>query len=147
MHEVHKEQERHSGLILHQIVPHQVQPQILAPEKKQDVHSSGQITIFHQARFPWNSRGFPFQNAIFWGVSGRVEVAIIWPVSFHLSAFWESGSLTFTTCFLWMREAPGRCGHDMFCSDIFSPTYSQKPSNFRAIFCDNCLFRDFVNHF
>ena len=27
----------------------------------------GQIIIFHQARFPWNFGGFPFQKATFWG--------------------------------------------------------------------------------
>ncbi len=31
--------------------------------------SSGQIIIFHQPRFPWNSRGFPLQKATFWGKS------------------------------------------------------------------------------
>ena len=34
---------------------------------------SGQIIIFHQPRFPWNSRGFPFQNATFLGEIGRVN--------------------------------------------------------------------------
>ena len=29
-------------------------------------------------RFPWNSRGFPFQKATFWGPR-LCEVAIIWP--------------------------------------------------------------------
>ena len=28
---------------------------------------SGQIIVFHQPRFPWNSRGCPFLNASFWG--------------------------------------------------------------------------------
>ena len=39
---------------------------------------SGQIIIFHQPGFPWNSRGFPFLNATFWG-ENSCEVTIIWP--------------------------------------------------------------------
>ena len=34
--------------------------------------------IFHQPGFAWNSRGFPFQNATFWGPRS-CDVAIIWP--------------------------------------------------------------------
>ena len=41
-------------------------------------HDSGQLIIFHQPRFPWNSRGFPFLNATFFGVRS-CEVVIIWP--------------------------------------------------------------------
>ena len=33
---------------------------------------SGQIIIFHQPRFPWNVRGFPFQLATEIGGPGRV---------------------------------------------------------------------------
>ncbi len=33
--------------------------------------------IFHQPRYLWNSRGFPFQKATFWG-ENSCEVAIIW---------------------------------------------------------------------
>ena len=33
---------------------------------------SGEIIIFHQPGYPWNSRGFPFQNATFW------EKSVVW---------------------------------------------------------------------
>ncbi len=39
---------------------------------------SGQIIIFQQPRYPWNSQGFPFPNATFWGPRS-CEVAIVWP--------------------------------------------------------------------
>ena len=39
---------------------------------------SGQIIIFHQPRFPWNSRGFPLLFTTIWG-ENSCEVAIIWP--------------------------------------------------------------------
>ena len=46
-----------------------------------EVYKSGQIIIFHQPRFPWNSRGFPETSATFWGPRSG-EVAIIWPEEF-----------------------------------------------------------------
>ena len=42
------------------------------------LHVSGQIIIFHQPRFPWNFRGFTFQNATFLGANRSCEVIIIW---------------------------------------------------------------------
>ena len=46
----------------------------------------GQIIIFHQPGFPWNSRGFPLQFTTIWGKSvvwGRYNLTrrIVWPSS------------------------------------------------------------------
>ena len=41
--------------------------QLSTSVKKNLTLLSGQIPIFHQPRFFWNSRWFPFQNATFWG--------------------------------------------------------------------------------
>ena len=35
--------------------------------REKRLHPSGQIILCHQPRFPWNSRGFFFPNATFWG--------------------------------------------------------------------------------
>ena len=40
--------------------------------------SSGQIVIFHQPRFPWNSRGFPFLSYIL-GILVVWGRELIWP--------------------------------------------------------------------
>ena len=47
--------------------------------KKSSLYKSGQIIIFHQPRFPWNSRGFPLLSHHHLGVNRSCEVAIIWP--------------------------------------------------------------------
>ena len=46
---------------------------IWKPIENQLGMSSGQMIIFQQPRFPWKLRGFPSQNATFWGLFGRVR--------------------------------------------------------------------------
>ena len=69
--------------------------------------------IFHQPRFRRNSRGFPFQNATFWG-ENACEVALIWPNQYILAIFvWKNVDLWY--CRYWhsvvAQLAMRVCGH------------------------------------
>ncbi len=57
-----------------------------AAEKSQCTWLSGQIIIFHQPGFSWIFRGFPFLNATFWGLNGRVfgRYNLIWSTPYRL---------------------------------------------------------------
>ena len=57
------------------------QPNLLTPQKRNNYHLSGQIIIFHQPRFPWNSRKFPLTITTIWGKSVVWGRELFWPES------------------------------------------------------------------
>ena len=80
--------------------------------------------IFHQPRFRRNSRGFPFQNATFWG-ENSCEVALIWPNQYILAIFvWKNVDLWY--CRYWhsvvAQLAMRVCGHPKPPQSIISLT-------------------------